>query len=385
MAGLLGVVRACVYLLETVIARVAEGTALKAGGTALHSTMDSRVLPMTPHGIHRLIPDWSSLRRSSDPQQASVMCALNYSRFGCPASGDLCPREALLNILRRAREAWHLEFFVRFEVEFLVMRSYPTTDRLVPHSRGLGHFAVSGLRDSCFRYGVVFDEVHTEGYRGQNEIALRQLPPVQAIDQLVLVHDTLKDVFSRHGYLVTMSPKPVASDWDVNGQHTHLSLRPARPGVEEHFLAGILKRLSSLCAFCLPQDISYKRLQPYRAGDSVCWGTESRLVPTRKIRPSYWESRCIDATANMYSAVAAILGAGLLGLECKEPLIWPDLGPSAKTLDAALDNLDLRSSGLDTMIGRPLVDHYIEMKRYETSRMREMDAQTVRELLVELF
>ncbi|KAL4991128.1 hypothetical protein BDW68DRAFT_185113 [Aspergillus falconensis] len=355
MAGLLGVVRACVYLLETVIARVAEGTALKAGGTALHSTMDSRVLPMTPHAYI-----------------ASVMCALNYSRFGCPASGDLCPREALLNILHRAREAWHLEFFVRFEVEFLVMRSCPTTDRLVPHSRGLGHFAVSGLRDSCFRYGVVFDEVHTEGYRGQNEIALRQLPPVQAIDQLVLVHDTLKDVFSRHGYLVTMSPKPVASDWDVSGQHTHLSLRPARPGVEEHFLAGILKH------------ISYERLQPYRAGDSVCWGTESRLVPTRKIRPSYWESRCIDATANMYSAVAAILGAGLLGLECKEPLIWPDLA-SAKTLDAALDNLDLRSSGLDTMIGRPLVDHYIEMKRYETSRMREMDAQTVRELLVELF
>ena len=243
---------------------------------------------------------------------------------------------------------------------------------------------------------MVVDEIHTEGYRGQYEIALGPLPPVQAIDQLVLVHDTLKDVFSRHGYLVIMSPKPGALNGEVNGQHMHLSLQPTQPDIEECFHAGILKRLSSLCAFCLPQDISYERLQPCRAGDSVCWGTESRLVPIRKIKPGHWEVRCVDATANMYSAVAVILGAGLLGLENKEALIWPDLGrpenqtlsrgePLPKSLEAALDGLDLRSSGLDTMIGRPLVDHYIEMKRYEASRMKEMDAQSVSELLVEIF
>ncbi len=403
-----GVVRACVYLLETAIARVAEGARLKAAATALHITADSQIHPETPHdGIHWLLPDWSSLRPSANPQQAIVMCALEYTRIGRPVTDELCPRQALQRMLGQARDAYDLDFLVGFEVEFLIVKRDAETKKLAPHSRGLGHFAVSGLRDDSFQQvaecihilrdqGVLFDDFHTEGCRGQYEIALSPLPPMQAIDQLVLVHDTLKNVFSRHGCTVTMSPKPVASDWDVNGQHMHVSLEPARPEIEEHFLAGILGRLPSLCAFWLPQDMSYERMRPYLAGDAVCWGTQCRLAPIRKIKSSHWEFRCIDATANMYAGLAALLAAGLLGIEGKEPLTWPDLGalesePKVlgdalpRSLDASLHHLDFNSSGLDTMLGRVMVDHYLQMKRYENTRIKEMDLEVVRELFAEIF
>ncbi|KAJ5447640.1 glutamine synthetase [Penicillium cf. griseofulvum] len=60
-----------------------------------------------------------------------------------------------------------------------------------------------------------------------------------------------------------MSPKSVASDSQANGQHMHLSLQPASPPLEASFLAGILKRLPSLCSFCLPLEMSYERLKRY--------------------------------------------------------------------------------------------------------------------------
>ncbi|KAJ5207368.1 glutamine synthetase [Penicillium cf. griseofulvum] len=88
-----------------------------------------------------------------------------------------------------------------------------------------------------------------------------------------------------------MSPKSVASDSQANGQHMHLSLQPASPPLEASFLAGILKRLPSLCSFCLPLEMSYERLKPHMAGETVSWGTDSRLVPIRKVEPSRWEIR----------------------------------------------------------------------------------------------
>ncbi|OQE91432.1 hypothetical protein PENNAL_c0009G08538 [Penicillium nalgiovense] len=382
-----GVLRARVLLIESAIAMLVEGKQLEINELAVNFTVNHFLMPSRFDGSYRLVPDWSSLRLAASPTNAIVMCALDYITPGSPPNGDLCYRQALERVLRQAREGWNLEF---------------------PRGlRGLGHFAVSGLRDPCYQYveecvhqlqaqGVKFHSLHSEGHRGQYEISLAPLPPAQGINQLILVQDYLKDTFSRHGYMVTMSPKPVASDSQTNGQHMHFSLQPARPDLEASFLAGILKHLPSLCAFCLPQKVSYERVQSFVAGDTVCWGTAARHAPIRKIGPSYWEIRCIDATANMYSTLAAIIGAGLLGIASKEPLTWPDLGPLAnedvsggeplpRSLEDALAILDVDAGGLATMIGRPLIDHYIKVKQYELSQVKDMDKQTLRELLIELF
>ncbi|KAJ5797796.1 glutamine synthetase [Penicillium pulvis] len=402
-----GVLRTRVLLFESVIALIDEGKPFQAAGIAIDCTVNNIILHRAPpRGMYWAIPDWSSLRVASHPETALVMCALDYEQHSSIRS-DLCPRQALTSVLREARDTWGLDFLVGFEVEFTVMKSCASSDAMVRCSEGFGLFSVAGLRDPCYQYveqcvrqlraqGVEILAVHTEGVRGQYEIVLGPLPPTQAIDQLLLVHDYLKDIFFRHGYTVTMSPKPVNSEPLANGQHMHLSLQPASPLLEDSFLAGILKRLPGLCGFCLPLEVSYQRLKPNEAGFSVAWGTDSRLVPIRKVKSSHWEIRCIDVTANMYSTLAAILGAGLLGLAGNEPLIWPDLGvpenqasdcsdPMPQCLEDSLAILEADTGSLATIIGRPMIDHHIKMKRFEIAQVKKLDPKAFRELLIELF
>ena len=405
-----GVHRGRVLVLDSVIDIVAEGKPIQATGVAIDCTVNNEIIGRKPpRGMHFALPDWSSLRVSSHPGTAFVLCALDYQIQELPLRSDLCPRQTLAKVLDEARNSWGLDFLVGFEVEFIVMKQgSDLSGAMTRSSNGLGHFAISGFRDPTYQYveecvhallaqGVKIQAVHTEGFRGQYEIVLGPLPPMEAIDQLYLVHEFLKGTFDRHGYMVTMSPKPVASESQANGQHMHFSLQPASPALEQSFLAGILKRLPSLCAFCLPLEASYERLAVRMAGETVSWGTASRLVPIRKVEPSHWEIRCIDVAANMYSTTAAILGAGLLGLAGEEPLVWPDLGipanqhlasnsePLPQSLNEALDALDMDTGSLASIIGRPLINHFIELKRYENSKMQNLDSQTTRELLIELF
>lgn len=404
-----GVLRGRIAPMDTVMGQIAKGCPLKATGMALGLCVTNNIVPSAPFdGQYWMLPDWSTLHPTASPGNAQVMCALDYTVPASPVNQDVCPRHVLNRVLRRAQEGWGLNFLVGFEVEFVVMKVSPNTGKMEKCSQGYGLFSISGLRDPCYQYvekcvnellalGVDCQAIHTEGLRGQYEIALGPRPPLEAVDQLVLVHSHLKDTFARHGYTVTMFLKPVASESLATGQHTHLSLQPASPELEESFLAGILKRLPALCSFCLPQDISYERLVPFAAGgNTVSWGTESRFAPIRKIEPGRWEIRNIDAMANMYSTLAAIIGAGLCGLAGHEPLLWPDIHdptnenagpgePLPKELEEAIALLDADHFGLADMLGRPIIDRYVEIKRFELSKLKGMDPEVVRELLIELF
>lgn len=405
-----GVIRGRVVPMNTVMGQIAKGGPLKSTGLAMCVALTNNLIPSTPlDGQYWLVPDWSTLHPTASPGSAQVMCALDFTVPATgPVSREVCPRHVLNKVLRRARDGWGLTFLVGFEVEFVVMKANKSTGKMERCSDGWGLFSISGLRDPCYQYveecvvqlealGVDFQAIHTEGQRGQYEFALGPKPPLEAVDQLVLVQTYLKDTFARHGYMVTMVPKPVASESLANGQHTHLSLQPASPDLEESFLAGILKRLPALCSFCLPQDVSYERLVPFVAGgNTACWGTETRFAPIRKTEPSRWEIRNIDAMANMYSTLAAIIGAGLCGLVGQEPLLWPDLGdpankdasrgePLPKNLEEGLALLDMDAFGLADIIGRPIIDRYVEMKRFELSKIKVLDPDVVKELFIELF
>ncbi|KAJ5243418.1 glutamine synthetase [Penicillium citrinum] len=404
-----GVLRGRVMLIDTVIAQIAKGTPLKATGLAICCSVTNNLAPFTPlDGQYWLVPNWPTLHSTASKTNASVMCALDYTLPGSPASRDFCPRHVLNKVLDQARAGWGLDFLVGFEVEFVVMKLNQETGIIDRCSEGWGLFSISGLRDPVYHYveecvmkleqlGVDIQAIHTEGQRGQYEFALGPKPPMEAVDQLVLVHSYLKDIFAQNGYIVTMMPKPVASESLATGQHTHLSLQPPRPDLEESFLAGILQRLPELCSFCLPQDISYQRLLPFIGGcDSVCWGTEARKSPIRKIEPSRWEIRNIDAMSNMYLTLGAIIGAGLCGLAGHEPLLWPDImdpanqdvsfgEPLPKDVKTAISILEQDQFGLADVLGRPILDRYVAMKQFELSKLSELDTEKVRQLFIELF
>ncbi|KAE8422107.1 hypothetical protein BDV36DRAFT_6022 [Aspergillus pseudocaelatus] len=405
-----GVMRALVLPIEeTYIILAEEKQPFHVPPLLSNCSVTNQYLPdASVRHVQWLVPDWSSIRLASDPKSAMVMCGVVGTTISKPVpNGDLCPRRALVDIVRQARELWGLRFLVGFEVEFQVMKVSSVTGEYVKHSQGPGNFSVSGLRDPCYRYvqqcvqqllalGVHIHGIHSEGKRGQYEIALKPLPPLQAVDQLHLVHDYLKDTFAQHGYMATMAPKPVISDPHTIGQHMHLSLESVNGDHETSFLAGILKRLPMICAFSLPHTLSYERRLPFLAGETVCWGTEARIAPIRKIEASHWEIRCIDATANMYLTLAAILGAGLLGLEGQEPLLWPDLGdftiesktweePLPRTLQESVAWLARKADDFGTIFGLPLIQRYIELKQYEISQVGGMNPVKLRELLIELF
>lgn len=411
-----------------------------------HCIVDNNLVPdLDPTGAHLLLPDYGSLRILPDrPRYAILMCGIVETRPVSPQPNwDLCPRRALANVLHTAAHAFGVNFLVGFEVEFEILHrpsSLPSSEGgsmppLVPFSTGLGRFAAAGLRDPAFVLvervvqtlldsGVGVQAFQTEGRRGQYEISLAPQSPLDAIDELVLVHDTLKESFTRLGYIVTMAPKPIAGRRQAIGQHTHVSMHSATTATslaeQQSFLAGILAALPMLCAVCLPYELSYERVQPYLGGSEVAWGTENREVPIRQIRPGHWELRCVDATANMYLALATVLSAGLLGLQRQEPLRWRDTafpvegkchdcvdgikksnetnGTVKETaahpreqlpqnLERSLHALEHggRLEELESTMGSRVLRHYLSVKKYEASKVREMDQQAARDLLTELF
>ncbi|KAF7179577.1 hypothetical protein CNMCM7691_008625 [Aspergillus felis] len=406
---------------------VGRAKEIAAGSQILHvppiafqCIVDNNLHPETsPIGNYWLFPDWRSLRTrpTFDSSYATVMCCLveqdHPARPG--PNWHHCPRSALATIVHKAASRFKTTFLIGFEVEFEFMKSSANGD-LVPASLGLGRFAVAGLRDPCFSVveeavqvlldaGVLIDAFQTEGRCGQYEISLSPLQPLPAIDQLVQVHDTLKHIGRHHGLVVTMFPRPITGRRQACGQHTHISIHP--PARHDWFLAGVLQRLPALCALTLPYEFSYERVQPYLAGEVVGWGTENREVPIRQVAIGHWELRCVDGTANMYLALAAILSAGLLGIANQEPLSWPDLSFSSpahnndkggaenatdpqpsqlpRSMEGALDELARNHDELETMMESQVIQHYINIKRFELARLREWDPQKIRELLVELF
>jgi len=106
-----------------------------------------------------------------------------------------------------------------------------------------------------------------------------------------------------------------------NASHVHISLNksvgPVSVATEMRFWGGVLRHIEAVCAFCLPEEVSYKRVVEncWSGGTWVAWGEQNRETPLRRVKQGRWEVRCLDGFANMYLAIRAIVAAGVLGLE----------------------------------------------------------------------
>lgn len=378
-----GVLRASVVTVDRVLEMLLEDTPFKAAPYALECTVYNSLFPdRDRHGKYLLSPDWSSLRKTFATDEAAVMCDLQHAKPGLAPDSSRCPRRALDDVLGRVNSLLGLDFLVGFEVEFAVGGSCQTGYHAAASLQRASYQKVKECVKRLVIHGVAIHSIHSDGHRGQWHIALGPLPPKQAVDQFIFVQTFIKDTIAINDEKTTLSPS------SENGQHMHISVNGRNTAsVEEPFLAGVLKMLPSLCSLCMPLDLSYRLLSQKGVGDVVGWGTESQLAPVLKINPCHWEIRCIDATANMYLAVAGVLSAGILGVQCNEQLTWPDLSfrdsatesaaPSGEkmpeTIDEALDNLEKNSNDLADLMGHAVLDHYIKMKRYESVQVKAME------------
>ena len=185
------------------------------------------------------------------------------------------------------------------------------------------------------RLGVQVEVHHHEvGGPGQAEIDLRFQPLLRMADAMQLYKYVARNVAREGGKVATFMPKPIFEE-NGSGMHTHMSLWKSGETIMfdadkyallsdtgRHYVGGLLAHAAALLAFCAPTTNSYKRLVPgYEAPVSLLYSQRNRSAAVRI--PVYFthpkakrvEFRSPDPSANPYLAFAALLMAGLDGIE----------------------------------------------------------------------
>ena len=258
---------------------------------------------------------------------------------GGPFEGD--PRYVLKLALERAAKLGY-EFQVGPEIEHFYFRSSDGTE---PLDVG-GYFdlttpldAGSDLRRETVllleEMGIPVEYSHHEVANSQHEIDLRHTDALTMADSVVTYRQVVKEVANRHGVYATFMPKPLEAQ-NGNGMHINMSLStgeqnafydpgdPYKLSVTAHrFVAGLLRHAPEIACVCNQWVNSYKRLVPgFEAPAYTSWAPVNRgdLVRVPAYRPGKEASvriefRLPDPACNPYLAFAAMLTAGLEGVE----------------------------------------------------------------------
>ncbi|CAA9552557.1 MAG: Glutamine synthetase type I [uncultured Thermomicrobiales bacterium] len=280
---------------------------------------------------------------------ARVICWV-YSPNGDPFPGD--PRGVLLRQLERLYEMGYL-YKVGPELEFFLFSKNGSEIAPLPHDRG-GYFDLSTDLASIVRkdmvmaldeMGIEVEASHHEVAIGQHEIDFEYGDAVATADRALTFKYVLKAIAQNHGLHATFMPKPLEGI-NGSGMHCHQSFVPVKGGgnafvdtddayglskIAKHFIAGQLAHARGLCGVIAPLVNSYRRLVPgFEAPVYVSWARTNRsaLIRVPAIRggntaATRIELRCPDPSCNPYLAFAAMLAAGMDGIENELPLPEP--------------------------------------------------------------
>lgn len=226
----------------------------------------------------------------------------------------------------------------------------------------------------------------------QYEINLWHSEALDAADRTFLFKTTIKDVVALRGKHATFLGKPW-SDEGGSGFHLHFSVTNV-DGINQmhngdgtlsetakHMIAGVTRHAKALTAFCNPTVNAFKRLgpdtlAPFRAN----WGYDNRScmvrIPPERGQGTRLEVRVGDGAANPYLLIAAILAAGLDGIQqklaCPDPAEGMAYDNEAAEIlptsfSAALDALEA-DTDLSRVMAQELINVFMVMKRDEIAR-----------------
>ena len=275
------------------------------------------------------------------PQQGKVarlICDLILTD-GTPYEGS--PRYLLKEVLKKA-ESLGYTLKVNTECEFFLFHTddngIPTT---ITHERA-GYLDLSPVdlgenarRDIVLTLEEMGYEVESSRHQiapGQHEVEFCMDDALETADKIMTVKTAIRTIAKRHGLHATFMPKPKAGV-DGSGMHIHLSLfkdgknvfydPDSEDGLSSDgyaFLAGILKHIKGMTAFCNPLVNSYKRLTTgFEAPSQIYWSKSERAslvkIPFQRGQETRIELRSPDGAANPYVVFALCLAAGLEGIE----------------------------------------------------------------------
>jgi glutamine synthetase len=286
------------------------------------------------------VPDASTFQLipwKTEAQVARMFCDV-FNPDGTAFEGD--PRFVLKQQLKRAADLGYT-FYVGPELEYFYFKSVEEPTFLDQGS----YFDETPLdvatdwRKRTVAYlesmGIPVEYVHHEVAPSQHEIDLRYTDALTMADNVMTYRLTVKEVAEEFGIYATFMPKPVQGV-NGSGMHTHQSLFEGDrnaffekqdeyhlSGVAKRYIAGILEHAPEITLATNQWVNSYKRLVPgFEAPVYLCWARRNRsaLVRVPQYKPGKEEAtrieyRSPDPSCNPYLAFAAMLAAGLAGIE----------------------------------------------------------------------
>jgi len=394
------------FFLEEVAEHYSEGCNYLLAVDVDMNTVDGYAMSSWDRGYGDfvMVPDMSTLRRLPWHEGSVLVIADLTWLDGEPVVAS--PRQILLRqTARLASRGWtamagtELEFVVYLDsYEQAAARDYrdltPANQYNVDYSI-LGTARIEPLlrriRLDMAGAGLYVESAKGECNLGQHEIAFRYAEAVTTCDNHSIYKTGAKEIAAQDGNSITFMAKPNAREG--NSCHIHLSVRSASDGARgapvmagdgeyglsklgEHFLAGQLAAMRELSLCYAPNINSYKRYVPGSfAPTSVRWGVDNRTCALRLVGhgPSLRvENRVPGGDVNPYLAVAAMIAAGLHGIDNELPLEPPMTGnayadTSARvphTLHDALEEWE-KSELAREAFGAEVVEHYANYARVE--------------------
>jgi glutamine synthetase len=385
------------HFLEEVASHAAEGCNYLLAVDVDMNTVDGYEMASWSRGYGDFVmaPDLDTLR-PVPWHEGTVMCMADirwHDGTDVPAS----PRQILARQLGRlAERGWTAN--VGTELEFIVFRdTYEEAwtkgyRDLTPANLYNVDYSILGtsrveplirrIRNEMAAADMTVENSKGECNLGQHEINFRYGPALRAADEHTIYKNGAKEIAAQEGCSITFMAK-----WDEregSSCHIHLSLA-GRDGsavfadddaLFGSFLAGQLAALRELTLFFAPNVNSYKRFVPGSfAPTAVAWGHDNRTCSMRIVGhgpAKRVENRLPGADVNPYLAIAAMIAAGLHGIDAGlEPgpafegnAYVADLPRVPATLHEARD-LFAASDIARGAFGPEVVDHYLNNARIE--------------------
>ena len=352
------------------------------------------------YGDFVLVPDMATLRRVPWHEGTAMVIADLTWLDGSPVVAS--PRQILrAQVQRLADRGWTP--MVGTELEFVVYNdSYEQAAAkdyrdLVPANQYNVDYSILGtsriepllrrIRNEMAGAGLYVESAKGECNLGQHEIAFRYAEAVATCDNHSIYKTGAKEIAAQDGSSITFMAKPNAREG--NSCHIHLSIRGAggepvmagqgRCGMSElgeHFLAGQLAAMREFTLCYAPNVNSYKRYVPGSfAPTSVRWGPDNRTCALRLVGHGAGlrvENRVPGGDVNPYLAVAAMIAAGLHGIDNELPLepvcegnAYLDM--STRVPHTLRDALELweQSEIVSQSFGTEVQEHYANYARVE--------------------
>lgn len=272
-------------------------------------------------------------------QVARIICDV-YQPNGEPFKGD--PRYVLRKVTEKAAE---MGFTLNIgpEMEFFLFEKENGNATTIPHDYGsYFEFAPTDIAEDIRREIVLtlmdlnfdIEASHHEVAFGQHEIDFKYGDALTMADNVVTFKYVARTIAKINGLHATFMPKPIAT---VNGSGMHVNLSLSKDGqnafydpdaemeisdTARHFIAGVLNHIKAITCIANPIVNSYKRIIPgYEAPVYIAWSGANRSslmrIPVARGSSTRVELRSPDPSCNPYLTFAAILAAGLEGIQNK--------------------------------------------------------------------